>query len=338
MKKQIFVTNFTIMLSLFTISCQDSEQKQIPPPTSKAVYVLNAIATSISVINLEEEKVYNDVATVGTWPNQLVYHKGKVYCVNSGSNNIMIFDADSWEAETPLNLSTGNNPMNMVFFNDDIVYVACSVSNKVLQVNMDSKTVIRRINAGLGATGIALANGKIYISNTAFDGNSSTYGQGTVTVLDGASGDSLNTINVSTNPQYIGLAPDGNVHTICTGNYADVSGKVSVIDPATDTVIKTFMTGGTPGSADFSHRENRGYLSVWGSGLLVYDILTGEILQGINDPFLGRGGSGVLVDPEDFIFVSVWEDDQVIKLDLEGNILSTYDVGDSPQALAIKIE
>jgi len=339
MKKLVFLLILIPVLFAFMSSCEESAtEPEPPPPTAKAVYVLNSAATSISVIDLVEDEVFNNVATVGTWPNQLVYRKGKVYCVNSGSNNIMIFDTDTWQSETPVDLGGGNNPMNMAFYDDNIAYVACLVSEKVLQVDMSSKTVSKTIDAGVGATGIAIANGKVYVTNTAFDGVNWTYGQGTVTVVDGASGDVVTTINVATNPQAAAVTPDGMVHVSCTGNYVDVMGKVSIINPATDVVTETVEIGGSPGSMSISFLANLGYLAVWGAGLLVYDTETKAVVNGPDDYFLGKGGSGVLADTEGHVFVSVWDDDQVIKLDKDENILATYNVGDSPSAMASKVE
>jgi len=339
MKKLIFLTILIPVLFAFMSSCEESAtEPEPPPPTAKAVYVLNAIATSISVIDLVEDEVFNDVVTVGLWPNQLVYRKGKVYCVNSGTNNIMIFDADTWDDEAPVELGDGNNPMNMVFYDDNVAYVACSVSEKVLQVNMSSKTVTKTIDAGVGATGIALANGKVYVTNTAFDGVNWTYGQGTVTVVDGASGDVVTTIDVATNPQAAAVSSDGMVQVSCTGNYVDEMGAVSIIDPTTDTVTETIDIGGTPGSMSISIVDDLGYLAVWGAGCLVYNTDTYDIVHGPDDYFLGKGGSGVLADTEGNVFVSVWEDDQVIKLDKDNTVLATYNVGDSPSALASKVE
>ena len=339
MKKLFLVVMILPLIFIYFSSCEESAtEPEKPPPTAKAVYVLNAIGVTISVIDLVEDEVYNNVVQVGTWPNQLVYRNGKVYCVNSGSDNIMIFDAETWDAETPIDLGANNNPMNMVFYSDEIAYVACSLSEKVLQVNMTTKTVSKTIDAGVGATGIAIAEDKVYASNTAYDGATWTYGQGTVTVIDGATGNFVKTINVSTNPQAVGIAPDGNVHVVCTGDWFSVFGKVEVINPSADAVSNTFEVGGTPGSIGVSVPDNLGYLGVWGAGCIVYNTATGDTTYGPSNAFLGKGGSGVLVDTEGNVFVSVWDDDQVIKLDKDENVLATYDVGDSPSALAAKVE
>ena len=338
--KKIFLLGLSVLF-LFTlfIGCEDEPTKVEAPETATALYVLNSGGQSISVVDLETDSVYNNVATVGTWPNQLVYKDDKLYCVNSGSNNIMIFDVDNFTA-TPgvIDLGTGHNPQNMVFVNDDIAYVSCSISNKVLKVNVTTKTVLAQIDAGIGTTGIAEVDGKIYASNTAYDAATWGYGPGTVTVINTADNAVVTTIDVAKNPFSVGVAPDGKVHVVCTGNYWSEWGKVMVVDPATDTVVDSVVTLGSPGIIGFSPADNMALLTVWGMGCLTYNTETLTMVNDTSNYFLGKGGTGVAADGDGNIFVSVWDDDQVINLDKDGVVLATYDVGDKPAALALKVE
>ncbi len=327
-----------LMLALFT-GCEDKPKKVEAPVTATALYVLNSGGQSISVVDLLDGTVYNNVATVGIWPNQLVYKNGKLYCVNTGSNNIQIFDVDDFAAAPEvIDLGNGHNPQNMVFVDDNIAYVSCSLSESVVKVNVASKTVLSEINAGSGCTGIALSEDKIYASNTAYDAATWGYGQGTVTVINTSNDAISKTINVEMNPFGIGTAPDGKIHVVCTGDYWSTWGKVQVIDPATDTIVNTLNIEGSPGNISFSEADNMAFLTVWGKGCLSYNT---ETLTAVNDTsnfFLGKGGSGAAADGDGNIFVSVWDDDQVIQLDKGGIVLGTYDVGDSPSALAMKLE
>ena len=226
----------------------------------------------------------------------------------------------------------------MAVYNDNTAYVACSISEKVLKVDLTSKAVVDTIDAGVGATGIIVYNGKVYVANTAFDGTNYTYGQGTVTVIDATNDNVIKTINVGMNPQDIALAPDGRLHVVCTGDYFSVFGKVFIINPSTNAVVDSVLVGGSPGSIRISDVDKLGYLGVWGAGLLVYNTETKAVIHGTNNYFLGKGGSGLLVDPDGNVFVSVWDDDQVIKLDKNNAVLNTYTVGDSPFSLTAKIE
>ncbi len=339
MKKLIvLLLGSLLMFTLFT-GCEDEPEKVEAPVTATALYVLNSGGQSISVVDLLDGTVYNNVATVGTWPNQLVYKDGKLYCVNTGSNNIMIFDVDDFAAAPEvIDLGNGKNPQNMVFVDDNIAYVSCALSSSVLKVNVASKTVLGEINAGLGCTGIAFSEDKIYASNTAYDAATWGYGQGTVTVINTTTGAVSSTINVETNPFSIGTAPDGKLHVVCTGDYWSSWGKIQVIDPSTDIIVNTLNIEGSPGNICFSEADDMAFLTVWGSGCLSYNT---ETLTAVNDTsnfFLGKGGSGAAADGDGNIFVSVWDDDQVVQLDKGGIVLGTYNVGDSPSSLTMKLE
>jgi len=339
MKKSIVLLLVALLFTMFFVGCEDDPKKNKAPKTASALYVLNAGGQSISVVDITENQVYNNVATVGTWPNQLLYKDGKLYCVNTGSNNIMIFDVDDFSKNPEvIDLGNGHNPQNMVFVDDDVAYVSCSLSESVLEVNVKNKTVSKEIDAGIGCTGIAQSEGKIYASNTAYDAATYGYGQGTVTVINSETGAAVKTIDVGMNPFGISTAPDGRVHVVCTGDYWQNWGKVQIIDPATDTVVQTIEIGGSPGNLVFSEADDLALLTVWGMGCLSYDTETLQVVNGADNSFLGKGGSGAAADKDGNIFVSVWDDDQVIQLDQGGIVLNTYDVGDSPSALSMKLE
>lgn len=339
MKKLLVLGLSALFLLTLFIGCEEEPEKEEAPVTATALYVLNSGGQSISVVDLVTGTVYNNVATVGTWPNQLVYKDGKLYCVNTGSNNIQIFDVDDFAA-TPeaIDLGSGHNPQNMVFVDDNIAYVSCSLSESVVKVNVSTKTLLEEIDAGIGCTGIVEAEGKIYASNTAYDAATWGYGPGTVTVINTATDAVLSTIDVALNPFSIGVAPNGMVHVVCTGDYWSTWGKVMVIDPTTDTVVNTLETLGSPGNICFSEADNMALLTVWGSGCLTYNPETLTMVNDTSNYFLGKGGTGAAADGNGNIFVSVWDDDQVIRLDKDGTVVAIFDVGDSPSALALKVE
>lgn len=328
----------TIIAVIFTvIALTGCFEPPYTPPTGSdanvAVYVLNSAATSISVIDLEEDSVYNNVALVGMWPNQLVYRDAKLYCVNSGSNNIMIWDVATWTAETPILLGDNNNPMNMVFYNEDVAYVACSGSNAVLKIDMSTKSVVKTMPAGVGCTGIAIANDKVYTANTGYVGWDVPYLTGTVSVFNAVTGNSITTIDVATNPQSIDTDATGKVHVMCTGDYgATMWGKISVIDPARDEVSATYSLGeSAPGMVAIDKVGNIGYGAVWGMGAVAYSTTDGTVTS---DVFAGHGGSGILYF--DGLWISDWDADKVYKYSSSGTVIDSFAVGDSPSALAFR--
>ncbi len=339
MKKVVLASMVLATLAFGFFGCsEDNGETKKAPITAKAIYVLNVIGVNMSVIDLDAGTVTNDLGTLGLYPNQILYYGGKVYVVNSGSSNIQIFDPENNFAEsTPIDLGSNKGPLNMVFYSDDIAFVSCSYSNEVLKVNVSTKTVAATIDAGVGTSGICIADGKVYATNTAFDGSTYTYGQGTVTVIDPVNATVTTTINVHTNPQAAAVAPDGNVHVVCTGDYgATATGMIDVIDPSSNTVTTSYNVGGSPGIISFDADNHLGYLGVWGSGCIVYNTTNGDTLYGPNTMFYGVGGSGVVVDPDGNVFISNWNDDQVAEVGTDNVLIDLFTVGDSPGSLSMK--
>jgi len=338
MKKLLILAVCGALCALLCVSCEEEPTKQETPEVATAIFVLNSGGQSISVIDLDSNKVFQNVATVGTSPNQLVYKDGKLYCVNSGSNNIMVFDTEhNYAAETPIALGASNNPTNLVFVGDNTLYVACLMSNKVLKVNLATKTVTGEITTGVGTTGIIYHNNKVYAANTAFNGTTYTYGQGTVQVINPGTDAVVKTIDVPTNPFDLKPAADGKIHVVCVGNWI-IPGKIAIIDPTTDTYVDSIAIIGSPTIIDIDKINNIGYLSVYSFGLVSYNTATKAILHEPAAPLFSKNVSGVLVDFDSNVYVSVWDDDQVVKLDKDGNTLATYNVGDKPSAMALKVE
>lgn len=339
MKKWLVLAMCFSMFCLAFMACEDEPEKVNTPDVATAVYVINSGGSSISVIDLEADTVYNNVTTVGTFPNQLVYRDGLLYCVNSGSNNITAYDTENnFELVANISIGTGTCPENMVFVDDNTAYVTCYSTNKVVKLNMTTKAVTTEITVGSAPNPIAYVDGKIYAGNTAYNSSDWSYGQGTVSVINPSTNAVTKTIDVSTNPFDLKVAPDGLLNVVCVGNYWDIAGKIAIVDPSTDTWTDTVEIGGAPGILAIDETNNIGYLSVWGSGLMSYNTSTKAVLHGPTDYILGKGGSGVLTDTDGNVFVSVWDDDQIVKLDKNGTVLATYDVGDCPAGMTMKVE
>jgi YVTN family beta-propeller protein len=333
----IFGAVCVAMLCAPFIGCEKDDNPVAPPAaTSKAIYVLNSLGGSISTIDLTTDVVSNNLATVGMWPNHILYYDGSVYVVNSGSNNVQVFDASTYALKGTIALGAGSNPMTIAILSATKAYVACSQSNTVKVVNPSTFTLTKSISVGVGATGIAIASGKVYVANTAFNGVDYTYGQGTVSIISTATDSVVKTVNVQTNPQGCAVTPDGKVHVVCTGDYATSFGKVVVIDPASDVVSQTITVGGSPGNIAISP-AGIGYLGTFGSGLITYTAVTGAIRDSATHPLLpGKDGSGVAFDLSGNVYVAAFGLDKVIKVNAADSVVREYTVGDGPLSVTTK--
>jgi YVTN family beta-propeller protein len=315
---------------------KDDSTSPQAPASSKAIIVLNSLGTSLSVIDLERDTVYNNVVTVGKWPNHVLQKDGKIYVVNSGSNNIQVFSAENYGSLASIELGAGNNPMYLAIPNTQKAYVTCSQSNCVKVIDLASKTVTKTIAAGVGTTGITIAASKVYATNSAFNGANFTYGQGTVTVINTATDAVVTTINVPMNPQGASVDADGKVHIVCTGDYGTTTGKVVVIDPSNDGTLRTVDVGGSPGVIEISKANHTAYLGTFAGGVITYDTQSFTVTNPASAPLLGKGGSGLVCDASGNVFVGDFANDQVIKMDQNNVTKKTYDVGDGPLSLAVK--
>jgi hypothetical protein len=146
-------------------------------------------------------------------------------------------------------------------------------------------------------------------------------------------GDSIKTIDVSTNPQAIDIDETGKLHVVCTGDYgATASGAITVIDPTTDAAIATYsLSPSTPGSIAIDVVNNVGFCGAWGMGAVAYNTTDGTVTNG---SFAGHGGSGIMYF--DGVWLSDWDADKVYKYNNAGTVIDSFAVGDSPSALAYR--
>ncbi len=299
--------------------------------SNEAIYVMNGSAATISIIDIEEDTVYNDVAQTGMYPNQLYLYDGKLYSVNSGSNSLSIFNISDFTEEAPIALGIGKNPMEMIVVDDDVAYISCYISNQVLKVDLLGKSVIDSMDAGQSATALAESDNKLYVTNAGVNPDYS-YTQGTVSVFNLSDGSLEATINVATNPQDVAVDAQGKIHVLCTGNYWDEFAQVKIIDPVSDTVIDSISlgAGNMAGVLYINQVNNIAYCGSWGTGAVTYSTDTYDILEA---PFTVKGANGIAVDIDANIWISNWGNNTVYKLNNNATVIDSFTVGVGPQNL-----
>jgi DNA-binding beta-propeller fold protein YncE len=323
MKKLIF-------LSILMMSTSAHSQRE--------AYVVNSLAETLSRIDLETGLVTNQIVTLGETPNQVAYYDNYLYVVNSISADVMKINSTNYQIEHDFLLPIGSNPYNIAF-SGDYAYVSGWVSGKVYRLNLITNTLQGEIEIGGYPEGMTSHGGFLYVTQTYFNPDNFSYGQGKLAKIDLSSFSFVTDYNVGKNPQWISLAPDGKLHVVCTGNYADVEGSVYIFDPSIDQVVDSVLIGGQPGHLAVSP-AGIGYLSAggWSMGGFVYsyDIFSGDILRGPSNPIsVGLGASAIASDSLGFVYSCDFGDDTVSKIDFSGNVIGTYALGDGPLSIAI---
>jgi DNA-binding beta-propeller fold protein YncE len=313
-------------------SCGSDETNDPPPAGNPALFVINSLGGTLDVIDLATNEIHLGVLTLGESPNDIAFEptRNVIYVVNSSSNDVWEVDAAADTVTDVADLGPNTNPWWLTVTEPGQVAVTNWLSGDVVWLNFPGGQVARRRTVGQAPEGVRAHNGNLYVTVTAYE-SGGTYGTGELVMIDGPRQ------AVGTNPQDVVVGPDGNLHVICTGDYAGSFGTVHVLDATTLAPIDTISLGGTPAAATVS--GNDVYVSGFYGGLVKYDGVTHQIVRGPGDPILSSTGLGkmALDAVEGRLYVPCFDEDVVYVVDVAADtVLTAYAVGDGPVAVALR--
>jgi YVTN family beta-propeller protein len=340
--QKMFFLTLIVLIAAFSVTLYAGD---IP----RTLYVINGSAETLSKMNMESGAIVPNIINTGQIPNRILTHNDLIYVVNSGTDNIMVIDPqnDGTVFKT-IALEVGNNPWQMSFVNSNRAYVTNFKGNSVSVINVETGVVLKDIAVGTGPEGILVVDNKAYIANTGYVGWGEPWEQASISVIDITADSVIHTLDVPVNAQDLALAPDGKLHVVCTGNYADIFGKIAVIDinAASPAVTDTIDIGSSPGDIEITP-SGIGYCVAWGDGtngfLYSYNALADTVIHGDDDPILiGPNVSQLLYDSEENVlwipYMTEWAGDGFVqKFDVEaGSVTWTSGVlGNGTNALVI---
>lgn len=304
--------------------------------THPKAYVVNGLSETLDVIDLESGLVSSNVTPLGLWPNQIIFHEGKIVVVNSGYNNLQIIDPQTYQTIGAVEFGSNHNPYYSCGLTGGRVAVSHYLDNSVSLVNINTLQEEASIPVGLKPEGLVQLGDQLFVAVTNMFGGRET---GKVYVIDLTADTVSNQINVGDNPQWIGVGQDGNLHVVCTGDYYASWGEVYIVDPHTHLILDTIYLGSSPGTWAMMP-SGVAYLGalIWGSGghLLAYDTNTYQVIHDENNPLeLGGGIMGVTAGEDNRLYICMIENDQIKVMDQNETIIATYNVGDGPQSIAL---
>ena len=334
----IFCCLLSILLAFTIIGCGEDEEEDITPEATKAAYIINGAAQTMSVFDIEKLEMKNDILPVGKWSADIKIKGDKAYVVNTGDNNVQIIDTLTLTNAGLIDTGDGTSPEKIGFV-DNKAYVSCNWTKSVKVVDLTSQKVTGEIPVGNAPWGVAVVGKKVYVCNTnaVFDVSTSSmiYDQATISVIDSSTDKVIKEIDVEINPTEIEVSGD-KVIVQCTGNYGDITGKLCIIDTATDSVSKTIDLMTTPSGIAVSP-NGKVYVTTFG-GVVAVDINSGTV--GTPMPEFG-GGSGLAFDKSGngYICVPDWMGggkDKLLIMDASGKLAGTYPAGGGASIIALK--
>ncbi len=308
MKK--FYSIFSIYCLLLFISCENPNiyKGSIPEGIPKKLLFFNGLDETLSIIDPENYKIYNNVATTEQAPNHILSRKERVFITNSLSNSIQVFTYknDKITQTGRIYLGKDLNPWMIISDGGSRGYIPCFVTGDIAIIDLDKLTVIDaypqteevidRIPTGECPEGGSIINSKLYIANTAWSQDIFGFKKGSVTIIDTSTNKVVKTLMIDdlsyvegkgSNPQSIIPFPDKKeAHVVCTGIQGENDGKIAIIDTDKDIIKKILYIGGSPGWAGgaINHSDKTVYLTGV-SGIQAYNYDTGD--------FFGKNYSGL---------------------------------------------
>ncbi|WP_082809482.1 serine/threonine-protein kinase [Tsukamurella tyrosinosolvens] len=209
-------------------------------PDGATAYTTNN--ETISVINTRTNALARNIPVAAHPQSIAIRPDGKAAYIThndcsegGGGRAVTVFD-------TTLNvvsktISVGRCPYGVVVSPDGrMAYVTNLGDETVSVIDTATSTVTKTINVGaMPGNAAVLPNGAaVYVTNA---------GAGTVSVIDARTGVVTNTISVGGVPQQVAFTPNGAVGYVTSSGDDGTPGVVSVIDTATNSVIRKIVAG-----------------------------------------------------------------------------------------------
>ena len=336
MKHLKWFSMFLVFALVFFGCGNDDDDDEFPPSSEPMAYVVNQLSLTISSVNTVTEEVLQDVYNVGNAPNDVQIAGDFLYILNTQDSNLQIIDLTSGVSDY-VDLGAGSSPEKMAFVSSDTLYVTAGTADSVKVVDLASRTVTKEIPVGISPWGITATGGKAFVVNSNYDFTNFVAREGSVSVIDTATETVTQTIQIGMNPQEIALSPGGQVLVLCTGNYADVLGNITPIDPATSEAgpaveLNTMPSGIVVRDDGMAFVTFSSFLT-GESGLIQYDTGSGVLTHSAANALLpGIAGLGMTIDSNQNLYIAVpdWDGsstDKLLVLNQNDEQIGTYEVG-----------
>lgn len=309
------------------------------------------ILPSLSIVDLDEpnlkQAVENEIIPLGfVIPSDLEVQGNLLYVLlqepdpnfDPRGGSIEIINLLTRSNVGSIQIDADTTPKQIILIPPSKAYVTGLYSNVIHVVDLNQKSVVKRIPCGPMPDGITILNGKAYVANSAYFKEPGTWNvsyedRSNVTVIDIETDTVIKTIPMPINTT--GIASDG-VSTVVAvsagiGGWnpqGPVPGTVVFIDAVTDEIEKTIELEGRAGGPTI---DNMKRLFISSGGLRVYDLVSETWIHDADNPFTDLGGVGA-IDQNDNLYITRadWTGGRQDKLHVvasDGTLLNTYGVG-----------
>ncbi len=329
---------------------------------NRNLVIVNGLGETLDWVDIDDSTTILDFDQLGLYPNDFVVAGSTGIAINSGSNDLYIYDLETRQRIGALFLGNNRNPYVGALLHNDTLYVTNFISSTISKVRVSTRTLINEFAVGDAGDvdspqGIVIRDRRAYVCLTSFD-DLFAYDNGKLEVWDLNADTLVQRLTVGINPQLARFGYDGFLYVLCTGNYSTVEGRLIKIDPVTLTVVDSLFIGGFPGGMAIT-KQDVAFLTAGGwpppvqasakglhyvpqsrvdnSGGLVFTVdLAGWVLQrGPTNPIsTDWGATSAITVSDSTVVVCHFADDTITEIDSAGYVYCRFAVGDGPLAAA----
>jgi len=225
--------------------------------------LFNMNNSTLSLINFENKTLEYDFFSIqnnrglGDTANDIKIYGSKIWIVVNVSSQVEVVDAQSGISIRRIPILNENGEARQpryIAFHNNKAYI-CSFDGTVSRIDTNSLIIEAVTKCGRNPDGIAVANDKLYISNSG--GLDIPNYDNTVSVIDLNTFSEIKKITVGLNPYKVEADSEGDLYVVARGNNANIKAVLYRIDSQTDEVAETFAN--LP-AINFTIRNDTAYL------------------------------------------------------------------------------
>lgn len=272
------LVSFILMLAV--AGCSDSLGPELPTVREVGV-VLNSVDISLTVFGVDSEVA---PLTIGLGPDGSPVSmavRGSLVAVPLGLvPAVAVVDLTTGIVTHTIALPEGSGATGAAFLDDERVMVTNPGLGSVSVVNVVDGTVVTSIEVGVFPQGVIVHEGRAFVFNGELGADFLPSGPGTITVLDAASLDVIETIGLSgENPSSGAVGPDGLIYVVNAGRFFGNSGSVSIVNGSIPGEIDWQVGfGDFPGAPAFGP-EGDLYVPAFSYGVAIWRPATGQFVR-----------------------------------------------------------
>jgi hypothetical protein len=289
-----------------TLACAEASAPL--PPAVEVLLVVHQTPAAVSVIPVGSPTTHNSIPLGGGMasPTTLSARNGWAVVPLGDEADAAVVDLRTSQVTRMVPLPGNSGATGAAMVDDSIAYVANPNLNSVTRVNYltgDTASVA----VGASPMGVVFTRGKVFVLNANLNG-ANPAGPSWVSVVDPvtnrlATGIDSISLPLPGNASYSDVAHDGLLYVMNAGP-ADgtTDSRLSLVDPVGRQELGNFKGFGNDAGALANNGAGRLFISSRSEGLMIFDLISRQVLRGAGNGLPIPDNSGVAVDGDGRIY------------------------------------